>query len=176
MFWKVFESTVRLVHRKRFKHAERISEAATLAGEGKLEEALQMLEELEPNLHKSMQSLYYLTLGRILDAAGRTREAESAVIMAAKADPSNAKAHLDLAVMSGRRFRLKDAQARLEKLAIDADDETKEKAQEILGLVDEILSGKKAAELDRRARKMAQRPLGPKGEKSRPASGPEAFG
>ena len=137
MFWKIVEFLIRLIHFKRFRQAEKIGEAAELVGEGRFDEALAQLAGLAPKLHPSLQSIHALTRGRILDASGNTDEAEKAFIEAAVADPSNAKAHLDLAVIAGRRFNFDGARERLSSLARDGDEETRVKAEEILSLLED---------------------------------------
>lgn len=164
MFWKFIEFLVRLVNYKSFRQADRIGVAAKLAGEGKLEEALLSLDELGPKIHPPIKSVYLLIRGRILSALGRLDEAEKAFIESARADPSNAKAHLELSVMAGRRFRFEDARARLDKLVSDADEDIKKEANEILTLLDQVTSGEREAEFERRALAMAGKTIGPNGE------------
>ena len=117
MFWKAIEFLIRTIHFKRFRQADKIAAAAAIAGEDGGARALEALDELSPKLHPSLRSLHALTRGRLLAAAGRVEEAERAFIESALADPSNAKAHLDLAVIAGRRFRFDDARARLEAMS-----------------------------------------------------------
>jgi tetratricopeptide (TPR) repeat protein len=138
--------------------------AAELAGQGRFDDALLELESLKPKLHPSLRSIHALTRGRILDASGKTEEAEQAFAEAAIADPSNAKAHLDLAVIAGRRFNFDEARARLSSLARDGDEQTKEQANEILCLLDQVTSGQREIEFENRATKMANRPIGPNRE------------
>ncbi|MCP4676493.1 MAG: tetratricopeptide repeat protein [Deltaproteobacteria bacterium] len=164
MFWKIFEFVVRLVYFRRFRQADRIAIAAEIAGRGETDEALAELDKLETNLHQSIKPVYGLTRGRILSAEGRLAEAEKVLIFAAQADPSNVEVHLDLAVVAGRRFRFEDARERLEKLVADADEDTGKKAGEILELLTKVLSGEREAEFERRARAMAEKPIGTKGE------------
>lgn len=164
MFWKVFEFLIRLVYLKRFRQAERIQKAAELAGGGKTREALELLDKIETKLHPSIGSIYWLARGRIFLAAGSLDEAEAALIRSAKADPSNAKAHLDLAVVAGRKFRFDDARARLDKLKNEAGEEEQRSAAEILELLDKVISGEREKEFIRRAEELSQRSIGPKGE------------
>lgn len=104
-----------------------------MANDGKPEEALQRLDKIEKRLHKSLGSVHSLTRGRVLSCLGRVEEAEEAVIKAAKLDPSNERAHLDLAVMSANRGRTEDAKARLRKLAEAAEEkEIREQAEKLL--------------------------------------------
>jgi tetratricopeptide (TPR) repeat protein len=164
VFWKILEFLIRLIHFKRFRQADKIGAAAELAGRGRFHDALLELEALNPKLHPSLRSIHALTRGRILDASGKTDEAEQAFAEAALADPSNAKAHLDLAVIAGRRFHFEDARARLSSLAEDGDEQTKEQANEILCLLDQVTSGQREIEFKERASKMANRPIGPNRE------------
>ena len=164
MFWKIAEFLIRLIHYKRFRQAEKIGVAAELAGAGRLSEALADLDMLRSKLHPSLRSIHALTRGRILDASGDTDAAESAFVEAALADPSNAKAHLDLAVIAGRRFRFDDARERLMALVQDGDGELKVEAREILELLEQVTSGQRQSEFERRATAMSERPIGPHGE------------
>jgi tetratricopeptide (TPR) repeat protein len=164
VFWKILEFLIRLIHFKRFRQADKMGAAAELAGQGRFDDALLELESLKPKLHPSLRSIHALTRGRILDASGKTEEAEQAFAEAAIADPSNAKAHLDLAVIAGRRFNFDEARARLSSLARDGDEQTKEQANEILCLLDQVTSGQREIEFEDRATKMANRPIGPNRE------------
>jgi tetratricopeptide (TPR) repeat protein len=164
LFWKFFEFLVRLVYFKRFRQAGRIQKAVEIAGRCEADNALAHLDKIEPKLHPSIESIYWLTRGRILLAAGRLEQAEKAFVCSAKADPSNAKAHLDLAVVAGRRFRFDDARSRLEKLKSEADETEKKKACEILDLLDQVTSGEREKEFSRRAYAFAARAIGPGGE------------
>ncbi len=164
MFWKIFEFVVRLVYFRRFRQADRIAVAAEIAGRGEIDEALAALDKIEPDLHQSIKPVYGLTRSRILCAEGRLAEAEKVLIFAAQADPSNVEVHLDLAVVAGRRFRFDDARERLEKLVVDADEDTGKKASEILELLTKVLSGEREAEFERRALAMAKKPIGPESE------------
>ena len=157
---------MRLVYFKRFRQADRIGKAVKLAGEGDTEAALEELDSFEAKLHPSIKSIWGLSRGRILLATGRLDEAEKAFIFSAKADPSNAKAHLDLAVLAGRRFRFDDARQRLEKLKSDADEATQKEAGEILDLLEQVTSGKREEEFKKRAHDFASRAIGPSGETS----------
>ncbi|MCP4604108.1 MAG: hypothetical protein GY847_26895 [Proteobacteria bacterium] len=164
MFWKLFELLIRLVYFKRFRQADKIGNAAELARNGKLNEALLALDNVEPGLNSFLKPVYGLTRGRILSAQGRLGEAEKALIIAAKADPSNFKVHLDLALIAGRRFRFDDARDRLKELATQADDATKKEAAEILALLEKVTSGEREADFESRARAMANKVIGPHGE------------
>lgn len=135
-----------------------------MASEGDFSGALGRLNELEKRLHPSVRSLHALTRGRVLDMLGRLEEAEAEVIRAAKLDPANMRAHLDLAAMSGRRFHFKNARLRLLKLAETAEPEIQNEATALLSRIDAISSGKAAKRLAQRAREMARYPMGPAGE------------
>jgi len=164
VFWKFIEFLVRLVFYKRFRQADKITQAAELAGQGDFDGALLRLKALEPILHASLKSIHALTTGRILGALGRLDEAETALLQAVEADASSAKAQLDLAVIAGRKFRFDDARLILERLAKDADEETQNEAAEILTLLNQVISGEREAEFERRALVMAKKQIGPKGE------------
>ncbi len=164
MYWKLVEFIVRLVYFKRFRQADKIARAAELATAGKPDDALAALDSIASNLHPAVAGIFGLTRGRILCSEGRLGEAVEALVRAAKLDPSNAKVHLDLAVVTGRLGRLDDARARLELLAKDADDETKKEAREVLTLLKKIVSGKQEKEFVKRAAAMAAKPIGPGGE------------
>ena len=164
MFWKFIEFLVRLVYFKRFRQADRIGKAVELAGKGESEAALGEMERLEAKLHPSLRSIWGLTKGRILLAEGRLDEAERAFIFSAKADPSNAKAHLDLAVLAGRRFRFDDARERLEKIKSEAGEKIRKEAAEILDLLEKVTSGEREKEFFSRAKAFSERPIGPNGE------------
>lgn len=164
MYGKFTEAVVRFLYRKRFKQADTIANAATLAGQGKREEALSILKSLAREIHPSLRGIFGLTRGQILASQGLLKEAEQCLIAAAKAEPSNAKIHLELAIMSGRCFRFESARERLQKLAEEADPETKEKAATILSHLDSVVAGEQLAEFESRARAMSQRAIGPGGE------------
>ena len=127
------EFLARIVYARRISQANRIGAAAKMANDGHPEEALERLDKIEKRLHKSLGSVHSLTRGRVLSTLGRIEEAEEAVIKAAKLDPSNERAHLDLAVMSANRGRTEDAKARLKKLIEVAEEEDiREQATELL--------------------------------------------
>jgi hypothetical protein len=164
VFWKILEFFIRLVHRKRFKQTEAIGRAAERAGQGDIEEAIAQMDDLAEILHPSLTSTYALTRGRMLNATGRQGEAEQSFIVAAKADPSNAQAHLEMAVMAGRRFKFEEARERLDCLVADADEETQKQAGEILSLLDQVTSGAREQAFRVRAAAMGDRPIGRNGE------------
>jgi tetratricopeptide (TPR) repeat protein len=162
VFEKFLELVARIIYGRRIRQIDQIGEAAKLAGQGEPEAALMRLAALEgKRLHPKARSYLSLTKGRILDTLGRVEEAEAHVIAACKLDPGNMRAHLDLAVMSGRKFQFKNARARLEKLTEEAEPEVASEAEKMLVLVKSITSGKKAKELKKRAAKMAARRLSP---------------
>jgi Flp pilus assembly protein TadD len=116
VFWKILELLTRLVYARRIRHINRVGEAARLAGQGDFQGALERLDKMEKKLHPEVRSFHALTRGRILEQLGRTEEAEREIIRAAKLDPSNMRAHLDLALLSARRRHFKNARARIKRL------------------------------------------------------------
>jgi len=164
VFWKILELAARIIYARRIRHATWVGDAAKLAGEGDFDGALDKLADMEKKLHPRVRSLHALTRGRILDQIGRTKEAEHEILRAAKLDPSNMRAHLDLAMMCGRRFLFDNARSRLLKLAEEAEPEIREEAKRHLALMDRIASGSMAKELKKRALSMARHPMGPDGE------------
>ncbi len=141
-----------------------VGEAAKRAKEGDEVGALADLDRIEKKIHPAVRSMHALTRGRILDGLGRIEEAEREIVRAAKLDPSNMRAHLDLAVMSGRRFHFKNARLRLEKLVEEAEPEIQEEARKLLGLIENISSGRTAKALRKRALEMARHPMGSEGK------------
>jgi tetratricopeptide (TPR) repeat protein len=164
MFWKILEFMAKIIYAKRVRQAAEVGAAARLASDGDPEAALEQLDKLERKLHKAVRSFHSLTRGRILLSIGRTKEAEAAVIAAARFDPANLHAHFDLAVMSGKSFRLDDAGARLTQIVEEAEDELLEQARDVLSLVARIQSGEYEKELRIRAEEMAHKPIGPNKE------------
>lgn len=164
MYGKITEFLVKRIYHKRFAQADEIALAAELANKGNPKGALEILDPLSPNIHSSLRGVFGLTHSRILASEGRLHDAEKSLIAAARAEPSNARIHLDLAVISGRRFRFESARERLELLAAEADQETQKEAREIIELLDSIVSGKRLIEFEDRAHAMSQKAIGPNGE------------
>jgi tetratricopeptide (TPR) repeat protein len=160
VFWRIVEFLVRLIYFRRFRAAKQIGRAGDLLNEGRPEEALALLEQTGNRLHQTLLPLYALVRGRILDALGRLDEAEEAFRLAVLTNPESAKADLELAVLTGRRFRFDESRTWLDRLEAKDDDETKARAEGIRELLDQITSGEREVEFERRAQKMATTPIG----------------
>jgi tetratricopeptide (TPR) repeat protein len=163
VFWKVVEFLVRIIYFRRFRAAKKIGEAGSLLSEGRPGEALELLEQTGKRLHQSLLPLYALIRGRILDALGRVEEAEEAFKLVVLTDPESAKGDLELAVLTGRQFRFDECRTWLDRLEAKHDPETRARAEGIRELLDQITSGEREAEFERRARSMAETPLGADG-------------
>lgn len=159
MFWKFLEFLTRIIYARRIHHVNRVGKAATLASSDP-DGALKMLDDMEHKIHPAVRSMHALTYGRILDGLERFEEAEAKIITAAKIDPSNMHAHLELVRMSARKFQFKNAKERAERLAEENDPEIKEKALMLLKQLEDIASGKTARQYAKRARKLARTPIG----------------
>ena len=159
MFWKSIELISRIVSARRIRHVNRVGEAATLA-QTDPEAALQKLAEMERKIHPAVRSMHALTWGRVLDGLGRTAEAEAKVIHAAKLDPSNMYAHLELAKMAGRKFQFKNARERLVRLSEEPESAVQEQAIRLIEKLDDIRTGKEAKRYTKEALKMARLPVG----------------
>ena len=161
MYHQTLEFLTKVLYARRIRHVEKVGRAATMAKEGKLEEALAYLAEIERKMHPKVLSFHAFTRAQILDRLGRESEAESEMIRAAKLDPSNFKAHLEIARMSGRRFHFKNARARFQGLLEVPDEAVVAESRAQLKALDDIASGKAAAGLAKRAHKAARIPLAP---------------
>lgn len=163
MFWKFLEFLSRILSRiiyaRRIHHVGRVGKAATLASSDP-DGALKMLDEMEHRIHPAVRSMHALTYGRILDGLERIGEAEAKIISAAKIDPSNMHAHLELARMSARKFQFKNAKERAERLAEEDDTDIKEKALALLKQLEDIASGRTAKRYAKRARILSKRAMG----------------
>ena len=163
MFWKILEFLSRIIYARRIRHVNRVGKAAALASADP-EEALRRLHRMEKGIHPAVRSMHALTCGRILDGLERYEEAESRVISAAKLDPSNMHAHLELAQMSGRKFQFKNAKERALRLSEENDPIIKEKALALIEKLDAIAMGQEAKQYARRAKLLAKKPIGQNGE------------
>jgi hypothetical protein len=164
VFWKLIEFISRIVSARRIRHVEKVGEAAALAATDP-DAAIKKLADMEERIHPAVRSMHSLTWGRILDGIGHIEEAEAKVILAAKQDPSNLHAHLELAKMSGRKFQFKNARERLVRLFEEPDTGIQEQAKMLLLRLDAIKSGKEAKRYTKEATIMARHPIGPNGEK-----------
>jgi len=165
VFWKVVEFLVRLIYFRRFRTAKQIGEAGRLLTDGRPEQALTQLERAGRRLHQTLLPLYAYTRGRILDALGRRREAEEAFRVVVLADPESGKADLELAVLCGKQRRFDECREWLDRLAAKPDEDSRQRAVGIRELVDAIESGEREAEFAARARDLAERAIGPDGER-----------
>lgn len=176
MFYKVLEFLTRIFFSRRIFYVNKIGAAAKLAGNGDTEAALLRLTRIERKwLHPSVRSVLWLTRGLILDASGNVPEAEDAVIRAAKMDPSNMRAHLVLAKMSGRKFQFANAKARLKDLLEKGGEEIRPEVDQMLRDLEDIASGARRKELSRRAAKLAALPLGESGERAGLPANPDVL-
>ena len=160
MFWKFAEFLVRIIFFKRFRQADKIGKAVEVAGRGQTTDALIRLKEIEPKLHPALTSIFSLTKGRILMSADRFDEAERSLEAALAADPTNEKIKLDLAMVTGRLLLFDDARKHLAGLEASNEDSVKERALELLDLIDKITSGKKEAEYEERAKVFSSKKIG----------------
>jgi tetratricopeptide (TPR) repeat protein len=159
VFWKVAELLVRTIYFRRFRAAKRIGKAGALLNEGQPEQALELIEKTGKHLHQSLLPLYALVRGRILDGLGRVDEAEEAFKLVVLADPESAKADLELALLTGRGFRFDECRTWLDRLEAKSDEDIKRQAAAVRQLLDQITSGAREAEFERRARAMAEEPI-----------------
>jgi tetratricopeptide (TPR) repeat protein len=160
VFWRFVEFLVRIVYFRRFRAADKIGQAGKLLSAGRPQEALALLEQTGNRIHQSLLPLYAMVRGRILDALGQLDEAEEAFKLVVLTDPESGKADLELAVLAGRRFRFDECRTWLDRLEAKSDAQAVEQAAGIHELLDQITSGEREAEFERRARAMADRPLG----------------
>ena len=159
MFWKIIEILSRIIYARRIHHVNRVGKAATLASNDP-EGALSMLDEMEQRIHPAVRSMHALTYGRILDGLARFEEAEAKVISAAKLDPSNMHAHLELARMSARKFQFRNARERAKRLAEEDTPDIKAKASALLEQLENISSGREAKAYTLRAKRLSEHRMG----------------
>jgi len=164
VFWKIFELLIRVLYFRRLAAAKRIGEAGRLLNDGRAEEALALLERAGARLHQTLLPVYAFTRGKILDALGRTAEAEEAFRLVVLADPANARADLELAIIAGRRRDFQQCREWLDRMDAKKDEQLAVQAAGIRDLMERCASGDRERELAGRARTMAEAPLGTGGE------------
>lgn len=163
MFWKTFEAVIRLFYFRRFRAAKKIGEAGQLLTDGDPQKALDLLEKTGKSLHQSLLPIYAFTRGKILDALHREDEAQEAFRLVVLADPENARADLELAILCGKGFRFDECREWLDRLERKDDAEVKESAKGIRALLEQVTSGEREKEYEKRALKMAEMNIGEKG-------------
>lgn len=164
MFWKVFEFVVRIIYFRRFRAAKRIGDAGKLLGDGKPREALDLLEQVGRNLHQTLLPIFAFTRGKIMDALGRSREAEEAFRLVVLTDPANSRADLELAILAGRRRDFQQCEEWLDRFREKGDEDLADQAEGIRELLHKCTSGEREAEFRARAEEMAAVPIGQAGE------------
>ncbi len=156
MFQRIIESIIKLIYARRIRNVELVGKAAQMAKEGRYQDALSHLNEIENRLHPKVRSLHAFTKARVLDDMGYENEAESAMILSAKLDPGNFRAHLEIARMCGRKFHFKNAKARFEALLEVGDNNIALESKKYLTEIEQIESGKAAKLLAKRAAEAAR--------------------
>jgi tetratricopeptide (TPR) repeat protein len=114
---------VRLIFFQRFRQADRLGKAARLLGEGHPEEALRRIDGEQATLHPDLRVLFHAVRGRALEALGRIWDAHSEYLAAAKAQPSNVRAQLDLALSEAAIGKMEQSATRLRRIAADPEAE-----------------------------------------------------
>jgi tetratricopeptide (TPR) repeat protein len=165
VFWKILEFLVRLVYFRRFYKAKKIGQAGALLSEGEPEKALVLLEKTGRSIHESLLPLYAFTRGKIMLALNRTDEAEKAFETVVLTDHSNAKADLELALITGRQNRLKECRRWLERALEKNDDIIIAEAEKITSLLNDMESGALEESFKTRAYKMARQVILPPDKK-----------
>jgi tetratricopeptide (TPR) repeat protein len=161
VFWKFIEIIVRILYFRRFYKAKKIGEAGELLANGKPDAALKLLEKHGNSMHESLIPLFAFTQGKVLDALGRIDEAEKAYQAVVLTSPSNSRADFELALIAGRKFDFVECRKWLNR-AIDKEDEViKERATEVLNLLDSIENGTRETEFKNRAEKLSKRKVTP---------------
>ena len=163
MFWKIFEAVIRLFYFRRFRAAKKIGVAGQLLTDGNPQEALALLEKTGSSLHQSLLPIYAFTRGKILDALRREDEAQEAFRLVVLADPENARADLELAILCGKGFRFDECAQWLDRLKEKDDVEIQEQANDIRSLLAQVTSGERGMEFEKRALQMAKKNIGESG-------------
>ncbi len=163
MVWKIFEFVIRLFYFRRFRAAKKIGEAGQLLTDGNPQKALALLEKTGASLHQSLLPIYAFTRGKILDALRREDEAQEAFRLVVLADPENARADLELAILCGKGFRFDECRQWLDRLREKDDAEAEEQANGIRALLAKVTSGERGMEFEKRAFQMAKKNIGENG-------------
>jgi tetratricopeptide (TPR) repeat protein len=163
LFWKIFEAVIRLIYFRRFRAAKKIGEAGQLLTDGNPQIALHLLEKTGRSVHQSLLPIYAFTRGKILDALHREDEAQEAFKLVVLADPENARADLELAILSGKGFRFDECREWLDRLEEKDDAEAKEQGKGVGTLLAQVTSGERGREFEERAFQMAKKEIGENG-------------
>lgn len=159
MFWKFIEIIVRVIFWRRFAKAKKIGAAATLLSEGKPNDALAHLEKHGNGVHQTLVPLFAFTQAKIYDALGRIEDAENSYKAVVLTNPKDARADLELAILTGRQFRFKDCRTWLNRAMQKEDEDIAKRAKEIRTLLDAIEDGSKRTEYEERAIAISQKTL-----------------
>lgn len=159
MFWKLIEIIVRILFWRRFAKAKKIGAAATLLSEGNPHEALIHLEKHGNGVHQTLIPLFAFTQAKIYAALNRLEDAENSYKAVILTNPKDARADLELAILTGRQFRFEDCRTWLIRAIEKDDDGIKKRAEEILTLLDAIENGAKQKEYEQRAIAMSEKAL-----------------
>lgn len=152
------ESLVKVLFWSRVRKARKIGAAAELIGQGRAEETLTILAQMERRIPPYLGHLFFLTRGRAHDELGQTEEAEPSYLAAVFAKEGATIAHIHLAILCGRQRRFQEARDWLRRLSEDEEAEATlvEQAEELGRLLDDVESGRRCDELRQRAQQFAQ--------------------
>ena len=119
-----------------------------------------LLEKTGKSLHQSILPLFAFTRGKVLVALQRFQEAEESFRFVVLADPENANADLELAVLCGKTFRFEESREWLDRLNEKEDEDVKKRAEEVRELLKKTVSGEREEEFVKRAEEMSKQTLG----------------
>lgn len=151
------ETIVKIIFWSRIRKAKKIGQAAELIGQGRAEETLDILKKMENRIPPYIGHLFFLTRGRAYDELGQYEEAEKAYIGAVFIKEGATIAHIHLAVLCGRLRRFDEARDWLRRIHEDeeADEDLKDQATDLEGMLDDVESGKRLEEIRTRAKEFA---------------------
>lgn len=159
MFWKLIEIIVKIIFFARFSKAKKIGNAAALLAAGKPDEALVYLEKHGNRLHQSLLPLYIFTRGKIFDALKNFEEAENCFKTCVLTNPKDARADLELAILTGRQFRFDDCRTWLQRAQEKEDVSIQQHAAQIETLLNAIEDGSKKIEFEQRAQALSKKEI-----------------
>jgi tetratricopeptide (TPR) repeat protein len=148
------QAIVRVIFWRRLRMARKIGDAAELIGQGKADETLRILKQIERRIPPYLGHLFFLTRGRAYDELGELQEAEQSYLAAVFAKEGASLAHLHLAVLCGRQEKYDETQAWIKRIRDDAeaDGELLEQADSLETMVNDLRSGQRLADIQQRAR------------------------
>lgn len=162
---KLVEYIIKLIFFRRVKKAKKIGEAAKLIEEGKVEEALKLLDKIGKKIPPYLGFLYFLTRGKAYEALKEFTNAEHCYIASALLMEGINLAYLHLAILYGKLCKFKEAKEWLNRVIeyiprdqLTEDDlKLKEQAKKLLELIEDIEKGGRLNELQCRAVQFADR-------------------